>query len=150
VKSLSRWSRNLAPFDSLSKGEEWRLNMKTGDFIDGYDTTKLWYASTIVDIATKTNAEGQVVPMVNVGFRRYHENGTREDLRGKKFYGWGERFDEWLPAYTSRIQPNDTYPKKIDSQGIVSSVTEGSYMVDDRHDPTSPEPTPFALQRQGC
>jgi len=39
-----------------------------------------------------------------VGYRIYTEEGTKTDLKGKKFEGWSESFDEYISAYSLRIQ----------------------------------------------
>lgn len=33
----------------MSEGDEWRSELKVGDLIDGFDSTKIWYASTVVN-----------------------------------------------------------------------------------------------------
>ena len=50
-KSSSRYffwySPEIDQYNTKSEGDEWRLELKAGGFVDGFDTTKVWYASTI-------------------------------------------------------------------------------------------------------
>lgn len=71
--------------------------------MDACDLTKAWYSSTIVDKEVRTYGDKDVL-FLKVGFRKYDERGTKTDLYSKKFFGWSESFDEWLPAYSPRIQ----------------------------------------------
>ena len=35
----------------------------------------------------------------------YHPEGNKEDeMTKQKYFGWSDRFDEWLSAYNPRIQ----------------------------------------------
>jgi len=146
-RTLSRWSRNIAPLGTKAEDDSWRYQLKEGDWIDGYDTTRLWYASTVGEIKLKQNHMGESILMTQVGFRQYHIDGNREDLKGRKFYGWGERFDEWLCAFSPRIMKYNTYQKKLDSQGIVSAAIESNHSIDDSKDP---EDQGAAVLRQNC
>ena len=44
------------------------------------------------------------VLFLKVGFRVYHPEGNKEDDYKNKFFGWSERFDEWIAAFNPRIQ----------------------------------------------
>ena len=87
----------------MSADDNWRAELKKGDLIDGFDTTKVWYSSTIM--ASRFEEEdGKQIPMVKVAFRVFHPDGNREDEETKlKFFGWSEQFDEWMSAYNPRI-----------------------------------------------
>jgi len=53
LKQTSRllywYSPEIDRYNTKSVGDEWRLELRVGDFIDGFDTTKVWYQSTIQD-----------------------------------------------------------------------------------------------------
>jgi hypothetical protein len=42
-RQLHWYSLDIAPYNTKSKGDEWRKELKVGDFIDAYDSTKAWY-----------------------------------------------------------------------------------------------------------
>lgn len=103
TRDLTRYSLDIARYDTLSKGDEWRLELKTGDLIDAFDSTKAWYAATIMGVSQMEENE-RIIPQVKVGFRMYHPEGNKEDENTKeKFFGWSERFDEWMSVYSPRI-----------------------------------------------
>lgn len=87
----------------MSKGDEWRGELKVGDLIDACDLTKVWYSSTIIDKEIRSFNDKDVI-FLRIGFRIYDENGNKIDLNRNKFFGWSESFDEWLPAYNPRVQ----------------------------------------------
>lgn len=41
---------------------------------------------------------------IRVGYRTYQEDGSKVDLAGRHFEGWRENYDEWLLAYSLRVQ----------------------------------------------
>ena len=41
----------------------------------------------------------------------FHPEGNKEDDNHRKFFGWSEKFDEWIPAYSPRIQKYQTFNK---------------------------------------
>jgi hypothetical protein len=49
MRDLTRYSVEIARYNTMSEGDEWRKELKVGDLIDAYDTTKVWYSSTIID-----------------------------------------------------------------------------------------------------
>lgn len=48
--------------------------------------------------------EGREVIKYKVGFMMYHPEGNKEDDDGRKFFGWSDKFDETISAYSPRIQ----------------------------------------------
>lgn len=49
-----------------------------------------------------------------IGFRTYNPDGNKEDNNKRKFFGWSESFDEWIPAFSPRIQKSGTHAKTFD------------------------------------
>lgn len=94
------YSSDLALFETESKKEEWRSEVKVADLVDAQDAMKIWYASTVVD--KKANKD-EGYPEVKIGYRTYHPEGNREDNNREKYFGWSESFDNWLPLYSPRI-----------------------------------------------
>jgi hypothetical protein len=47
--------------------------------------------------------------MVYVAFRVHHPEGDKTDELGVRFFGWDEKFDEWLPLSSARIAKYQTY-----------------------------------------
>jgi len=82
----------------------------------------------------ETDESGGQIKMVNLGFRIYHPQGNKYDeLDNRPFFGWSERFDEWMPAYSPRIALHGTFSKKWDEQGNVMYVQDQN-AVDDSMD----------------
>ena len=68
-------SKDLSnPSEGKSSESDFRAQLKVGDRIDCYDSTKFWYASTIIGLETRYN-RGLNLPMVYVAFRVEHEKG---------------------------------------------------------------------------
>ena len=49
------------------------------------------------------NEDGREVLYVKVGFRIFHPQGNKEDDDKNKYFGWSDRFDEWIQAFNPRI-----------------------------------------------
>ena len=49
TRILMWYSPDLAQYDTKSTGDEWRRELKTGDVIDAFDSTRIWYAATVLD-----------------------------------------------------------------------------------------------------
>lgn len=46
---MSIYSHEIAILESKTTEDyEWRASLKAGDFVDCYDSTGLWYASTVM------------------------------------------------------------------------------------------------------
>ena len=97
------YSPEIERYNTKSEGDEWRLELKADDLIDGFDSTKIWYQATVQDRQIRID-EGREVLFIKVGFRVFHPDGNKEDDDNRKYFGWSSRFDEWIPAYNPRIQ----------------------------------------------
>ena len=74
-REVSINSKDLAnPADGKSSESDFRAQLKVGDRIDCYDSTKFWYASTIIGLEVRQH-QGLMLPMVYVAFRVEHEKG---------------------------------------------------------------------------
>ena len=108
IKSLTSrylpwYSPEIDRFNTRTAGDEWRMTLKKGDLIDGYDSTKKWYQSEVQNTEYFKDEGGREVLRLRVGFRIYHPEGNKTDDDGKKYSGWSEKFDETIPAYSPRI-----------------------------------------------
>lgn len=102
-RELSIHSPELAPLGTHAAGDaEWREGLKVGDHIDAYDSTKQWYACTILALEMKEVA-GTEVKSVHIAWRINHPEGDKTDSAGNRFFGWDETNDDWLPLYSARI-----------------------------------------------
>ena len=111
ARDLTIYSPEIAPYGTMSEDDEWRCVLQAGDLIDGFDSTKFWYSSTIVAKETR-HEDDKDVPYLKVGFRVYEEEGNKEDQEnGLKYYGWSDKFDEWIPAFNPRIQKYQSLAK---------------------------------------
>jgi hypothetical protein len=96
---------DIAPCNTKTENEEWRFELKEDDLVDAYDSSKFWYASTIQAREMRVE-EDRTFPYVKVGFRLLHPQGNKELETDEKqnFFGWSEKFDEWMSPYSPRIQ----------------------------------------------
>ena len=111
------YSPDLDRYNTKSEGDEWRLNLKKDDLVDAYDNTRIWYASTIIDNLQRKdldNPDGKDFLVYKVGFRTYSADGNKEDNLHRKFFGWSESFDEWIPASSPSLQKLGTYAKTFE------------------------------------
>ena len=69
--------------------------------------------------------------MIYVGFRVYREtdNQYRKDNRGT-FEGWSDRFDEWVPAFSPRIQPFESKSGKKSTIQEADLEEDGDEMIE--------------------
>ena len=103
-RAVSLYSPEIATPGTHTQGEaEWREALAVGDRLDCWDSTGVWYASTLLALETRT-IEGSQVKMVQLGLRVTHPEGDKTDKAGNKYFGWEEEHDEWLPQYSARIQ----------------------------------------------
>jgi hypothetical protein len=51
--------------------------------------------------------------MIKVGFRFYHHNGSKIQEDGKRYFGYPEKYDEWLPVYSGRIAKHQTHTELL-------------------------------------
>jgi hypothetical protein len=49
TRDFTVYSSEIAKYNTVSEGDEWRSELKKGDIVDGYDNTKVWYTSTIIE-----------------------------------------------------------------------------------------------------
>lgn len=79
------------------------MEIKPGDVVDTNDTTKIWYASTVLDRIIRQEEDGNEFILLKIGFRIYHPDGNKKDNNNKPFFGWSESFDEFIPASSPRV-----------------------------------------------
>ena len=79
-RAISINSKDLAPITEgkTTDDEEFRKGFKVGDKVDVYDSTRFWYASTIIGMEER-ETQGQVLPMVYIAFRVEHPKGDKTD-----------------------------------------------------------------------
>lgn len=106
---INRWSTELAQFESKTKQDyEWRrdkLAMGAKDFECEVHDKSTWNKSTILEIKSVNVAFERDVLMAYCGLRVYRDipNSLRKDDKGS-YEGWSNKFDEWVPIYSPRIQ----------------------------------------------
>mmetsp|Transcript_23130 Transcript_23130/g.22600 ORF Transcript_23130/g.22600 Transcript_23130/m.22600 type:complete len:87 (-) Transcript_23130:746-1006(-) len=86
----------------MSEDEAWREQLNPGELFDAMDSTKVWYTSTVLEKEIRKYGETEI-PFIKVGFRMYIQEGNKIDQNGKKFFGWSDSFDEWMPLYSARV-----------------------------------------------
>ena len=82
--------------------------------IDCIDNEAIWYRSTVLEVRETPAVAGdedlpQAPPVkeVYVAYRYYsEEDGHKvdDDLGGKKYVGWSNKYDTWMPATSPQIQ----------------------------------------------
>ena len=108
---LLKESPNIAPYGLHSGGIAWREGLEKCAIVDCMDTAAAWYRSTVIDMKVDEAASSKKVIMVQVGYRRYEEGGTKKDADGRAYNGWSNTYDEWLNVFSIRIQRPDTIAK---------------------------------------
>ena len=75
-REISINSKDIARIGDNKSSEDtkFREELKAGDKIDCYDSTKFWYASTVLKVETKQH-KGETLRMAYVAFRVAHEKG---------------------------------------------------------------------------
>jgi hypothetical protein len=105
----------------MTQDHDWRINLKPGDMIDGYDRGK-WYPSTVLSVK-KEMVNGLPKIDTRIGFRVYikfcenwadyrriwPEKSIAKDSNGDEYFGDSENMDETLPHYTKRIMETMSY-----------------------------------------
>ena len=91
--------QKIAPHRSRTGDWEWRGHIKAEDQIDIFDTQGYWFLGTALETRTEN-----AVREIRVGYRIYSTDGTKKDKTGRLHEGWSEQYDEWIPAYSMRLQ----------------------------------------------
>ena len=76
--------------------------MTVGDNVDCYDSTKFWYASTILQKKNR-HYQGSDIDMVYIAYRVNHPDGDSVDTEGNKYFGWEPEYDDWVPLQSARL-----------------------------------------------
>lgn len=50
--------------------------------------------------------QNEQIEQVQIAFRVYDPNGEKTDKQGKKYFGYEEDFDEWIPLKSARLAPH--------------------------------------------
>ena len=136
--TLSKWSTNVMPFESQTK--EWYTWIKEDlencqeYVLDVHDKFN-WEEATILKIRKQSHGD-RVYTEAYVVFRVYRPTSKPEkkyDLNGREFDGWSEKFDEWIPIYSPRMQKHMTHVG-----GRHKTMQENSpqeYLIDDKIKP---------------
>lgn len=105
VKRFGLFDAAFAPPGRFTEDWDWRLDLKVDDLIDCMDTEKQWLKATVLRTRVAENPEGEAVPEVYVGYRTFDDAGPRPDEeRGQNYFGWSNRYDEWVPVTSPLIQ----------------------------------------------
>ena len=134
---VSRWSTDLAQFESHTKEDyEWRSTVEgTANFyVDVHDNYN-WEQATITQTVLEERF-GRPFWKAFVIFRIYKDKQT--DMKSKKdehgwYDGWSDKFDEWIPLYSPRVQMHQTR-----SGGRAKNLKQQADMDDDIDDKIKP------------
>lgn len=70
---------------------------------------------------------------VLVGYRVYRENGDKVDsINGKNYFGWSQKFDEWLSIHSPRVQPLNSMAKTQEAR--IYQMQNSEEIIDDSND----------------
>ena len=100
---FNKTSVKIAPYNTRTVGWEWRNKIKENERIDIFDTQGNWFLGTVLSKREIKKGDNTYIDF-HVGYRIYSEDGTKIDNKGGKFEGWSEQYDEWIPAYSIRLQ----------------------------------------------
>jgi len=64
----------------------------------------------------------------------YHPEGGKEDELGRKYFGWSDRFDEWVPAYSLRVQKFQQFVKSPEESDAGHKGGQYEETIDDQID----------------
>jgi len=81
--------------------------------LDAYQT---WQTVTVIRRDEKI--EGNPIPMITVGFRRYNSDGDQEDDLGK-FFGKGAGHDLRVGMFSNRVQKPFSVARNADPEGHI-------------------------------
>lgn len=108
-REISIYSTEIAQPGTQSEEEiTWRSQLKAGDNVDCWDSTGFWYASTVMQIQER-EFQGAKLEMAYIGYRVLHPDGDKTDDQGNKFYGWEDKYDDWVPLYSACLARYRTY-----------------------------------------
>ena len=93
-----------APKETYTNDWDWRLQLEQGDIVDCMDNEKDWYKSTILQTRWTKNPDGEDVKEALVAFRIYDDEGSKVDEDNRRFFGWSEKYDDWIPVTSILIQ----------------------------------------------
>lgn len=68
------------------------------------DNEREWYKSTVLKFRYQNNRDKEKVQEIFVGYRNYHPEGSKTDEDGEKYFGWSEKYDNWIPISDIRVQ----------------------------------------------
>lgn len=111
-------SLEIAKFDSKTRGEEWRYNLKPGDEVDALDYSSVWHTCTVIKVGGDEATISSTSPYVTVGFRRYKPDGAHEDQMGK-YDGKARAYDQRLELYSVRVQKAESVANGADPEGKI-------------------------------
>ena len=123
-------SYEIMPLGTRCNDFDWRLALKPGDVIDCSDTSNVWYQSTVLQRNDANQDPKNIIPLVKVGYRTYHDDGNKVDKDDKKFIGWSSKYDEWFPVTSARLAKPKTQSFKFFA--VVS--TRAEIIVEDSND----------------
>jgi len=103
-------SFSLAPYRTHTGGKEWREKLDKGAIVDCMDTAGNWYTSTVIDIRREIISNKNIT-LLKIGYRQYMSEGFKEDFEGNRYNGWSSTYDEWLNAFSIRVQRANTIAK---------------------------------------
>ena len=134
-KNISINSNEISPYGTHTFGKEWRDNLIKNSNCDCLDTAATWLRATVLEIKSqKVENSTREIKNVKVGYRFYDVNGEKVDPEGRSFYGWGLKYDEWLNAFSLRVQNANTLGKIGVIKCKKSEDTEEKMLPDDTSD----------------
>jgi len=102
-RELSIYSAEIAAPGAKSQEElAWRGKLEAGDRVDCFDSTGSWYACTVLALEAR-EYQGSTIDLAHIAFRVAHPEGDKADAEGDRFYGWDDKFDEWMPRSSARL-----------------------------------------------
>eukprot|EP00347_Sterkiella_histriomuscorum_P019631 403340886 len=134
---IGRWSKKIALFNTTNQEIlTWKQTLKPGRKIlldDGYVMTE----STILEVShglQKSDVglgiadiqQATDIHELKIGLRVYRSNGKKIDDIGS-YYGWSSKYDQWVPLYSSSIQPKLAFEVGYGELEFVKYLLEKKY-----------------------
>jgi hypothetical protein len=127
-------SFEVAAPGTYTQAFDWRYNLSQGDMIDCIDDEGVWYRSTVLEVKETPlgddadDPQARPIKEVYVAYRYYNKDEGHkvdENLGGKKYVGWSNKYDAWLPGTSPQIQPVRTISRFYNVAGRTPMQYDG-------------------------
>jgi hypothetical protein len=91
--------------EELKAETKWRHSLEKGTLCDARDATTRWYHATVVDTSTAVAHPAALF----TGHPDTPHQDTNHKIVLVRYYGWSERWDEWIDSMSPRLLPRNSH-----------------------------------------